>query len=188
MIDSDLLDRERELFFIQTQGGVYLPIIGIIFWPSLGVAGYFLTPQAWCVSVVCLFAVSLPVSFILFRSLVKKLLLKSPFASLIFPALVPVFISFGITVPVYFSDISLVPLVLVLGLSFHWPVVGWLYNQSVFIFHSLARTVVAVSMWYFFPEHLFTLLPISVGLLYLITAWWLLRKLQQLKMTSPVAN
>jgi hypothetical protein len=187
MIDSKLLDCERELFFLQTQGGVYFPILGAIFWTSLGVAGYFLSPQTWCFAVLCLIAVVLPIGIALFRRLVKKLLLKSPLASLILPALVPVCLSFAITVPAYFTDISLVPLTLVLGLTFHWPVVGWLYNQPVFIIHSLVRTTVAVFMWSFFPEHIFTLLPILIGLLYLITAWWLLRKLHQLKstMTNP---
>lgn len=188
MIDSNLLDRERELFFMQTQGSVYLPIIGIVFWPSLGVAGYFLSPQAWCFTVLFLFAAMLPVAIVLFRYLVKKLSLKSPFASLILPALVPVAMALCITVPVYYADISLVPLTIVLSLALHWPVIGWLYNQPVFIIHALARTVVVMSMWFFFPEHLFTWLPISIGLLYLLTTWWLLRKLQQLKMTTSISN
>ena len=188
MIDSELLDQERERFFVQTQGAVYLPIVGVIFWPSLGVAGYFLSPQAWCLAVLFIVATMLPISVLLFKRLAKKLLLKSSLASLILPATVPIFMSFGITVPVYYADISLVPLTFVLGLAFHWLVIGWLYNHQGFIIHSVARTVVAVSMWFFFPEHLFTLLPISIGLLYLITAWWLLRKLHQAKMTTQISS
>ena len=183
MIDSKLLDQEREQFFIQTHGSVYLPIIGIIFWPSLGVMGYFLSPRILCLTVFFAIAILFPVAMILAKWLEKRLLLKSSLASLILPASAPILMSFGITVPVYFADITLVPLTFVIGLSLHWPVIGWLYNQRGFLVHSMVRTVLAMSIWYFFPTHLFTLLPISIGFLYFATACWLLFELHQTKMT-----
>ena len=184
MIDSELLDHERKQFFIQTYGSVYLPLIGIVFWPSLGVAGYFLSPQDLCFAVFFIIVILLPIALIAGKWLSKKLSLKSPLASLIFPALVPILMSFGITIPLYFTNISLVPLAFVLGLSFHWPAFGWMYNQRGFIIHSLVRTVLALSIWYFYPTHLFTLLPISVGFLYLVTACWLLLELSEAKKAS----
>ena len=188
MINSELFDREREQFFLQTQGGVYFPILGALFWLSLSVAGYFLTPRVWCISVLGFFALMIPISIIFFRMLVNKLLLKSPFASLIFIALMPVFLSFVIMVPVYFSDPSLVPFTIVISLTFHWPIIGWLYNQPVFLIHSLVRTLIAVLMWLFLPQYSFTLLPFLIGILYLITAWWVLRSLHQIKTTSLTSN
>jgi hypothetical protein len=184
MIEPELLDHERRQFFIQTQGSVYLPLIGIIFWPSLAVAGYFLSPRIVCLSVFFILVLLLPIALIAGQWLSKKLLLKSPLASLIAPALVPIAMSFGITIPLYFTNITLVPLAFVLGLSLHWPAFGWLYKQPSFTIHCLARTVLAVTIWYFYPEDLFTLLPISVGLLYLATACWLLLELHQAK-TNP---
>ena len=175
MINSELFDNQREQFFLQTQGSVYLPITGIVFWPSLGVAGYFISPQTWCLIVLSFFALMLPIGIILLTGLLKKPSLNSPLASLYFPALIPVLLSFSVTVPAYFSDLSLVPLTFVIGLAIHWPVFGWVYNQPVYIIHFIVRTAVALSTWVFFPQHLFTLLPISVGFIYLITAWWLLR-------------
>lgn len=186
MIDSDVFNREREQFFIKTHGSVFLPITGIFFWPSMGVAGYFLSPQAWGIIVLFFLLVLLPSGFALLWYLQKKGDFKSPLGSLYLPALVPLLISIGITVPAYFSDLSLVPLTFVLGLALHWPVIGWLYNQPVYIVHTLLRTVIAVSIWMFFPEQLFTVLPLLVGLLYLLTTWWILRILSQLKMKKPI--
>jgi hypothetical protein len=188
MINTEIFDRERELIFVQTLGGVYLPMIGIVYWPTLGVLGYFLSPQLWFFAALGLAGAFIPVTFVLFKRLKKRPASKSPLSSLVLPALIPVLMSFAITLPVYYADISLIPLSIVLGLALHWPVIGWLYNQPVYIIHALVRTVIAVSIWFFMPQHLFTLLPISVGILYLVTTWWLLRQLQQLKMTLPVSN
>lgn len=184
MIDSDLLDQERALIFLHTQGSVYLPLIGIVFWPSLGIAGYFLSAQVWCLSVLAIFAALLPISIVVLSVLLKKISSKSPLATLMWPALLPVFMSFGFTLTVYFSDLSLVPVAFVLGLALHWPVFAWLYNQPVYGVHFVLRTVMAVSFWFFFPQHVYTLLPIFVGVLYLITAWWLIRNSRLVKMAG----
>ncbi len=183
MMNTELLDAERKQLFVQTHGSIFLPITGVFFWPILGVAGFFFSPQTICLTVFIIVLVLVPIAILFARCLVKKRLLISPLASLILPSLVPVFMSFGISIPLYFTNIMLVPLAFVLGLSLHWPVIAWLYNQYGFIVHSIVRVLIVFIIWYFFPTQLYTLLPISIGLLYLVTTVWLWLALHRAKVS-----
>lgn len=54
-----------------------------------------------------------PIAVILFKKLVSHLVLKSPLATLILPALLPVALSLGMAVAAFSPDLTLVPLTLV---------------------------------------------------------------------------
>jgi hypothetical protein len=82
---------------------------------------------------------------------------------LILPVLLPVALSLGMAASAFYSDLSLVPLVLVIGLASHWPAVGWLYETSIFTVHAIVRVLLAVAIWFLLPEARFTLLPLSIG-------------------------
>ena len=179
-LDADALTAERRRFFVETRGGIYFPIAGTIFWLLLGVAGFFLSERTWCVVILSAAVVATPIAIILFKKLVSHLALKSPLATLILPALLPVALSLGMAVPAFFSDLSLVPLALVIGLASHWPAVGWLYETSIFTVHAIVRVLLAVAIWFLFPEARFTLLPLSTAVLYAVTSFWILRELRRL--------
>ena len=83
--------------------------------------------------------VATPIASILFKKLVSHLALKSPLAPLILPALLPVALSLAIGVAAFNSDMSFVPLALVIGLASHWPAVGWLYETAIFTVHAIVR-------------------------------------------------
>lgn len=183
MIDFKLLDSDRQDFFLRTQGGIVLPIIGTIFWPAVGIAGFYLSPQVWCITVLTILFISFLISGIFLKNCIQQFVNKSPLATLIFPSLFIVLSSFFVTISIFFYDILLVPLLLVLGLAIHWPIIGWLYNQPIYLIHSLLRTITALTIWFLYPEYLFTLLPILVGVLYFITALWLWHTLRQLKLS-----
>jgi hypothetical protein len=187
MLDAEALTAERRRFFIETRGGVYFPIAGTIFWLLLGGAGFYLPQRTWCVVVLSGAAAATPIGIILFKKLVSRLALKSPLATLILPALLPVGLSLGMAASAFSSDLSLVPLALVIGLASHWPAVGWLYETSVFAVHSTVRVLLAVAIWFLLPEGRFTFLPLSIGLVYAGTAFWLLRELRRLEKTPPSA-
>lgn len=91
-------------------------IAGAIFWQVLGGAGFCLSERTWCVLVLSVAIVATPIAIILFKKLVSHLTLKSPLATLISPALLPVALSLGIAAAAAFdSNLSLVPLVLMIG-------------------------------------------------------------------------
>jgi hypothetical protein len=181
MLSPDLLAAERQRFYVQTRGGVYFPIAGAFFWLALGIAGFYLSSRAWCVLVLVMAAVATPVAIFLFRKLVARLALKSPLATLILPALLPVALSLGIAIAAFRSDLSLVPLALVIGMASHWPAVGWMFGTSIYSMHAIARVVIAVAIWLLWPEARFTWLPIAIGALYAITAFWLLHEVRSVR-------
>jgi Family of unknown function (DUF7010) len=184
-IDVQMLGAERRRFFLATQGGVYFPITGAIFWLGLGVAGFYLSPRSWCVGVLSAGFIAIPIGIVLFKKLVAHLMLKSPLVSLILPALLPVALSLGMALAAFNSDMTLVPLALVIGLASHWPAVGWFYETPIFAVHSLARVVSAVALWFLLPGGRFTWLPLSIGLVYAGTAMWILRDLRRLRLAAP---
>ena len=179
MLDPNLLAAERQRFYVQTRGAVYFPITGAFFWTALGIAGFFLSPRTWCVLVLSMAALSTPVAIYLFRKLVAQLELKSPLATLILPALLPVALSLGLAIAAFQSDPSLVPLALVVGLASHWPAVGWMYGTKIYSVHAVVRVVLAIVIWFLWPEARFTALPIAIGVLYAITSLWFLREIRQ---------
>lgn len=185
MLDPDLLAAERQRFFVQTRGGVYFPISGAIFWTALGIAGFFLSARTWCVLVLSMAALATPVAIYLFRKLVARLALKSPLATLILPALLPVALCLGMAIAAFQTDLSLVPLALVIGMASHWPAVGWMYGTKIYSVHAVVRVVLAVVIWFVWPEARFTALPIAIGVLYAITSLWLLREVRQLEHPVP---
>ncbi len=122
-----------------------------------------------------------PVAILFFRKLVARLALKSPLATVILPALLPVALSLGMALAVFQSDLSLVPLALIIGMASHWPVVGWMYGTAIYSAHAIARVVLAVAIWFLWPEARFTALPIAIGVLYAITSFWLLHEVRTLR-------
>jgi hypothetical protein len=181
VFDAEMLIAERRRFFVETRGGVYFPISGVIFWLLLGVAGFHWSERTWCVVVLSAAVAAMPIAIILFKKLVAHLALKSPLATLILPALLPVALSLGMAVPAFYSDPSLVPLALVIGLASHWPSVGWLYGTPIFAVHAVMRVLLAAAIWFLLPEGRFTWLPISTAIVYALTSVWILRDVRRLE-------
>jgi hypothetical protein len=152
MLDTEMPAAERRRFFVETRGGVYFPVAGVIFWLVLGAAGFWLSERTWCVVVLSVAVVATPIAIILFKKLVSRVALKSPLATLILPALLPVGLSLGMAVAAFNSDMSLVPLALVIGLASHWPAVGWLYETAIFTVHAIVRVSLATAIWFLLPE------------------------------------
>jgi hypothetical protein len=187
MLDADVLTLERRRFFLATRGAVWFPISGCVFWALLAVAGVYWSERTWCVVVLSAAVVALPIGVVLFRKLVGRLEPKSPLATLVLPAMLPVALSLGMIAAAFRSDLSLVPLALVIGLASHWPVVGWLFGIRVYSVHAVIRVVMAVAIWFWLPEGRFTWLPLSIAMLYAGTAAWLLRDLAELRSKRAAA-
>jgi len=129
--------------------------------------------------------VATPVSVILFKKLVAHLERKSPVATLTLPALLPVALSLGMVTAALRSAPSLVPLALVIGLACHWPGVGWMLGTKIYAVHAIVRVAVAVAIWFLWPEARCTCLPLSIGLVYAVTAVTVLRRVRQLQEAGP---
>jgi hypothetical protein len=122
-----------------------------------------------------------PIVILLVRKLVARLALKSPLATLILPAMLPVALGLGLAIAAYTLNRSLVPLVQVIGFATHWPVVGWMYRTPIYAVHTIVRVVLAVAIWLLWPEARFTWVPLSAAPVYGITSLCILRELRRLQ-------
>lgn len=75
---------------------------------------------------------------------------------------------------------ELVPLILAIGMSVHWPVVAWTYGiVKVGIGHAFVRAILVTWIWYLLPEHRLTILPLAVSLVYIGTVPFFLKEVKQ---------
>ncbi len=177
-LTSEALAKEKRRIFVAGRGGVSLPAAGALYWTALGIAGFFLSEYSWCLFALFTSGLIFPLGILLSKPLGANLFVESPLANIWLPAFTPVFLSFGITIPAFYVDTSLVPLTLAVGMSLHWPVFGWLYDRPVFSVHAVARVVAVTLIWLLLPGARFTLLPLTVSLVYLVTFAWLLSRVK----------
>ena len=83
---------------------------------------------------------------------------------MLFPAFASMLLFWPIAFAAFGSAVQLVPLILAIGMSIHWPVVGWTYGRTgLYTAHAIARALVCLFIWARMPESRFTLLPLSVS-------------------------
>jgi len=87
-----------------------------------------------------------------------------------FPTLVSMVMFWPIAFSAYPTQPAIVPLILAIGMSVGWPVMGWLYGRTaLFTTHAIVRAIVVFTLWNWLPSTRFTLLPLSVSAIYLVT-------------------
>ncbi|WP_080053751.1 DUF7010 family protein [Spirosoma aerolatum] len=166
--NQEIVNQKRQ-FLIRANAGISLPIAGAIYWAALAVAGFYLKPGQWTLMAFCTSGLLFPLGLALQKPFKANLMVKNPLAGLIPYALFSMMLSWGIIIPASSIDKSLVPLCLAIGMSIHWPIIGWLYDSKACQLHALLRTIVVVACWYTLPGLRFTLLPLLVSVLYVLT-------------------
>ena len=168
-LSPEVVAAERRRLFVDARAGISLPVAGAVYWLALGAAGFALDEYVWCLVAFSASGLIFPLGLLLSKPLGARLLLDSPLAGVVLPALVPVGLSFGVTIPAFYVDPTLVPLSLAVGMSLHWPVIGWLYGRPEFVAHAVVRVLLAVALWVALPGARFTALPLAVGAVYCAT-------------------
>lgn len=167
------IKREKARCLVEANGGISLPASGMIYWLALGIAGFFLNKAMWTYGAMYTSGLILPLGFLLSKPLKANLKVKSPLSSIIFPAFVGMGLSFSVTIAVIYANINLVPLAFSVGMTLHWPAIGWMYGSRVCLIHAIARTAAVTFCYFAFPEYNFTLIPFVVALAYFVTIFGL---------------
>jgi hypothetical protein len=173
------LDQAKSQLLRASGAGISLPVAGILFWLSLGVAGYFLNPKMW--GLVACFSSGLifPLGLLLSKSFGSNLLVKDqPLSSLALRAVVSINLLWPLHFAVYFTNPELLPLSLAIGMGIHWPIIGWMYGSSACFQHAIIRVAAVSAVWFLYPAGRFTVLPFVVAVTYLITIFQLRRELE----------
>ena len=143
----------------------------------LGTMGYFLhSRNLWIFLAFVTSGAIFPLA-ILFARLFKADFLhdKTAATDVLLPAFASMLLFWPIAISAYWTYPQLVPLVLAIGMSIHWPVIGWLYARTaIYITHAVVRAVACFALWNWWPSSRFTVLPFTVSAIYLLTVWAIL--------------
>ena len=170
-ITKDALLAERRRYFVAARGGLSLPVAGAIYWIIIGFLGYRLELEQWALTAAMLTGAIFPIGFILQYPLKAHFMkAKSAVSGVAMMAIIAI----NLLWPVHVVIISIAPaaaaFTLAIGMTLHWPVIGWSYASLVCQIHAAAR--IAVVSWIFFamPDARMTALPFAVAALYLLAA------------------
>lgn len=168
----DALRIERLASYARLRGGFPIPLAGAAYWAALSGLGYAGLGDVWYWAALLGSGAIFPLA-LLFAQIFRNPFMKDRTAvgRVLVPAFVSMLLFWPMAIAALWSEISLFPLVLAIGMSIHWPVIGWSYGRTaLFSAHSVLRAVVAFLIWWKLPEDaLTTLLPASVSAIYLLT-------------------
>jgi hypothetical protein len=173
------LVREKKDLFIKVNGGIALPAAGTIYWLGLAVAGFYLSPRNRFLISAFTSGMIFPLGLLLSKPMKSDIMTKSAFTGLLLPAFASMLMFWPLAIAGSSNDISFFPLALTIGMGIHWPVIGWMYDGKVFIWHGIVRAVGCTILWYTFPEGRFTIIPFFVAMVYLITIFGIKREVNQ---------
>jgi hypothetical protein len=163
---------QREASFFRLRGGYPIPLAGGVWWAGMGLAGYRLHSHLqWILLTFYCTGLILPLAILfgrLFR--VNFMADKTAVSEVIFAAMGSMLLFWPMAFAAFSTCPELVPLILSIGMSIMWPVVGWSYGRTaLFSSHAVVRAIVCFVLWTWWPSTRFTVLPLAVSAIYLVT-------------------
>ena len=163
---------ERESSFFRLRGGYPIPLAGAIWWACLGFAGLHLRHHdQWIMFAFYTSGLIFPLALLLARVTRNGFMQdRTAVSDALFPAFASMLVFWPIAISAFRSYPELVPLILGIGMSVHWPVIGWMYGRTaIFTTHAVVRAIGCFVVWNWFPQGRFTVLPFCVCGIYLVT-------------------
>jgi len=162
---------DRVAYYHRLRGGFPIPLAGTVFWAVIGLLGYFLPFPTWLFITFIGTGSIFPLA-LLFAKLFGNNFMKE--SNAVSGAIVPAFISMLLLWPLVLGAMQVAPelaiLILAIGMSAHWPVIGWTYGRTaLYSAHSIVRAIVCLGLWTYMPDDRMTLLPLAVAAIYLLT-------------------
>jgi hypothetical protein len=157
--------------FVRLKGGYTFPIAGAAYWAALGVAGYYLPPNDWILTAFIFSGTIFPLAWLLSRLAgVDFMKDKTATGDILGPAFTSMLLFYPIAFAAYGHAPQLVPLIVAIGMSQHWPIIGWSYGKpALYSAHAIARALGATAIWALLPADRFTLISFWVAAVYLAT-------------------
>jgi len=180
IISKEMLKNSQNELFFQNGGGVAMPVAGAIYWMILSYLGTYLAKDLWILAACIGSGLIFPLALLLAKPLKCNVMNRDhPLSGVAFP----VIIAMNLLWPLYFIAVEanpdIMPLALAIGMSIVWPVIGWSYGRTLgFTVHALFRCFLVSIIWTVLPEERFTLLPLSVSLIYMLTVAWIYYELK----------
>jgi hypothetical protein len=162
---------DRLAAFVRLKGGFPIPLSGAIYWGALGAAGYKLSPGDWSVIAFIFSGSIFPLALLMAKAFGNAFMKdRTAAGDVIAYAFVSMLLFWPIAIAALWEAVQLVPLILAIGMSQHWPVIGWSYARpGLYSAHAVVRAIGAFIIWVWIPDGRFTLIPLWVAATYLVT-------------------
>ena len=183
--------RDQLASFVRLKGGFAVPLAGMIFWAALGVAGYSLEPEQWNLAAFVFSGAIFPLAVVLSKLLRVDFMKDQPTATgdVLLPTFIGMLLFYAIAFAAFWESPQLVPLILAVGMSQHWPVIGWSYGKTgIYSAHAIVRCIGAFAIWQLVPDGRFTLIPFWVAAVYLGTVVAILIEAKREAAIGPAAE
>jgi hypothetical protein len=152
---------------------VATPLAGLIAWLIIGIAGLTLPIQAtvWVLFIATGSIVYLGMFISKFtgENFLDKKKPKNEFDKLFFFTVGQAILVYSIAIPFFIIDYTSLPLTVGILTGIMWLPFSWIINHWVGIFHSVARTLLVLLLWYLLPELRFVTIPFAIVLIYFVT-------------------
>ena len=165
------LQREKNRYYLEAGGGISLPVAGAIYWIVLAMLSRHLAPEDWALAAAAGSGLIFPLGLLLqkpFRSPFMKA--KSPVGGVGMLAVMAINFLWPVHFIVFGAAPDAAPLTLAIGMTLHWPIIGWTYGSRVCLIHAILRVATVSVIWFALPDGRFDVLPLAVAGLYLFAA------------------
>ena len=162
---------ERRRYSAESGGGVSLPVAGAIYWAGLAIAGAYMDATNWAYAAAAFSGAIFPLGILLqgvFKSPFMKA--KSPLSGVTTAAIVAINLLWPIHMIVIWTAPQAAPLTLAIGMSLHWPIIGWGYASKVCMAHAIVRVAAVTAIFFLAPQYSLVGIPLVVSGLYLLAA------------------
>jgi hypothetical protein len=134
-------------------------------------AGQTLSLSAWINLAMWSSGAIFPLA-LLFARLFRNDFMKDQTAAgdVLLPTFVSMFLFWPMLIAAVWTAPELASLILAIGMSLHWPVIGWSYGKTaLYTAHAVVRASLVFAIWVWMPSARLTLLPLSVSIVYLLS-------------------
>lgn len=168
---AEALKVERLAAYARLGGGWPIPLAGGLWWSALAALGGAVSHHLWSLAAFVASGLLFPLALGIAKlARVDFMRDRTAVTSVLFPTFVSMLLFWPIAIATFWEANTLTPLVLAVGMSIHWPVIGWSYGRpGPYIGHAIVRAVACFLAWKLFPEARFMLVPAVVAAAYFAT-------------------
>jgi hypothetical protein len=162
---------DRLASYVRLRGGFPIPLAGAAYWAVLAYVGWTHDFKAWLVVAIWGSGMIFPLALLLARLFkVNFMGDRTSVSSVLLPTFISMFLFWPMLIAAVLTAPTLAPLILAIGMSLHWPVIGWSYGRTgLYTAHAGVRALTVFAIWVALPEARLTFLPLSVAPIYLAT-------------------
>ena len=169
--NSRTLEQQKEEF--KQKKLLASPIAGLIAWLTVAISG-FLFPDRITVWVLFIATgsivyLAMGISKLTGEDYLDKNKPKNTFDNLFFLTVGQAVLVYSIAIPFFIENYTSLPLTVGILTGLMWLPLTWILDHWVGIFHSILRTISILILWYIFPSDRFTLIPMAIVIIYIIS-------------------